>query len=86
MGVAQRWHGGGTGCAWGWHRGGTGVARGAGEGTTGLSQCLRAGCRCPPGLFLQEGACVNASQCHCHLGLQRWLPGHVFLRDNCSQW
>lgn len=65
---------------------GLGAARGAGEGAAGLSRCRRAGCRCPPGLFLQEGACVNASQCHCHLGQQRWPPGHVFLRDNCSQW
>ncbi|XP_035167159.1 SCO-spondin-like [Oxyura jamaicensis] len=53
--------------------------------TTSCQSPCQEGCRCPPGLFLQEGACVNASQCHCHLGQQRWLPGHVFLRDNCSQ-
>ncbi|OXB70711.1 UNVERIFIED_CONTAM: hypothetical protein H355_006104 [Colinus virginianus] len=44
------------------------------------------GCRCPPGLFLQESSCVNASQCHCQQGRQRWLPGQVFLRDGCSRW
>ncbi|XP_050572817.1 LOW QUALITY PROTEIN: SCO-spondin-like [Cygnus atratus] len=53
--------------------------------TTSCQSPCQEGCRCLPGLFLQEGACVNASQCHCHLGQQRWLPGHVFLRDNCSQ-
>ncbi|XP_064364124.1 SCO-spondin-like [Dromaius novaehollandiae] len=43
------------------------------------------GCRCPPGLFLQEGGCVNASQCHCYAGQQRRLPGEVFPRGGCSQ-
>ncbi|XP_062426817.1 LOW QUALITY PROTEIN: SCO-spondin-like [Rhea pennata] len=43
------------------------------------------GCRCPPGLFLQEGGCVNASQCRCHAGWERRLPGETFLRDGCSR-
>ncbi|XP_053120701.1 SCO-spondin-like [Hemicordylus capensis] len=48
------------------------------------SSCVE-GCRCPPGLFLQDGGCVNISQCHCFLGRERRLPGEMFLRDNCSQ-
>ncbi|XP_068790174.1 SCO-spondin-like [Struthio camelus] len=43
------------------------------------------GCRCPPGLFLQEGGCVNVSRCHCGAGPERRLPGELFLRDGCSQ-
>ncbi|XP_049654923.1 SCO-spondin-like [Accipiter gentilis] len=38
------------------------------------------GCRCPPGLYLQDGGCVNASQCRCHLPQEHRLPGEVFLR------
>uniref|UniRef100_A0ABM5GM22 SCO-spondin n=1 Tax=Pogona vitticeps TaxID=103695 RepID=A0ABM5GM22_9SAUR len=43
------------------------------------------GCRCPPGLFLQDSGCVNISQCHCFFDHERRLPGEMFLRDNCSQ-
>ncbi|POI20217.1 hypothetical protein CIB84_016037 [Bambusicola thoracicus] len=53
--------------------------------TSSCQSPCQEGCRCPPGLFLQEGTCVNASQCHCHQGQQRWLPSQVFLRDGCSQ-
>ncbi|XP_063003641.1 SCO-spondin-like [Elgaria multicarinata webbii] len=48
------------------------------------SSCVE-GCRCPPGLFLQDGGCVNVSQCHCFFDRERRLPGEMFLRDNCSQ-
>ncbi|XP_015268441.1 PREDICTED: SCO-spondin [Gekko japonicus] len=48
------------------------------------SSCVE-GCRCPPGLFLQDGGCVNISQCHCFFGHERRLPGEMFLRHNCSQ-
>ncbi|XP_060137056.1 SCO-spondin-like [Zootoca vivipara] len=48
------------------------------------SSCVE-GCRCPPGLFLQDGGCVNISQCHCFFDHERRLPGEMFLRDNCSQ-
>lgn len=68
----------------GGHSAGWGL--GAGVGTPALMLCCWAGCRCPPGLFLQESTCVNASHCHCHQGQQRWLPGQVFLRDGCSRW
>ncbi|XP_073488988.1 LOW QUALITY PROTEIN: SCO-spondin-like [Aquarana catesbeiana] len=44
------------------------------------------GCRCPPGLYLQDGGCVNISRCRCyveHGGTQ--LPGKTFFsHDNCS--
>ncbi|XP_074919520.1 SCO-spondin-like [Chelonoidis abingdonii] len=49
------------------------------------SQCVE-GCRCPPGLYLQEGGCVNVSQCHCDFSQEQRLPGDMFLHDNCSQW
>ncbi|XP_072707738.1 SCO-spondin-like [Ciconia boyciana] len=42
------------------------------------------GCRCPPGLYLQDGGCVNASQCRCHLPRQHRLPGEVF-RQGCRR-
>ncbi|XP_060104212.1 SCO-spondin-like [Heteronotia binoei] len=48
------------------------------------SSCVE-GCRCPPGLFLQDGGCVNISQCHCFFDHERRLPGEMFLRHNCSQ-
>ncbi|CAI5789335.1 SCO-spondin [Podarcis lilfordi] len=48
------------------------------------SSCVE-GCRCPPGLFLQDGGCVNVSQCHCFFDHERRIPGEMFLRDNCSQ-
>ncbi|XP_063157945.1 SCO-spondin-like [Candoia aspera] len=48
------------------------------------SSCVE-GCRCPPGLFLQEGGCVNVSQCHCFFDQEQHRPGEIFLRDNCSQ-
>ncbi|XP_013913582.1 PREDICTED: SCO-spondin-like [Thamnophis sirtalis] len=48
------------------------------------SSCVE-GCRCPPGLFLQEGGCVNISQCHCFFDHNHRRPGEIFLRDNCSQ-
>ncbi|XP_050798803.1 SCO-spondin-like [Gopherus flavomarginatus] len=48
------------------------------------SQCVE-GCRCPPGLYLQEGSCVNISQCHCDFSQEQRLPGEMFLHDNCSQ-
>ncbi|KAL7977858.1 hypothetical protein Chor_010810 [Crotalus horridus] len=48
------------------------------------SSCVE-GCRCPPGLFLQEGGCVNISQCHCFFDQDHRQPGEIFLRDNCSQ-
>ncbi|KAF7236260.1 SCO-spondin, partial [Varanus komodoensis] len=48
------------------------------------SSCVE-GCRCPPGLFLQDGGCVNVSQCRCFFEREWRLPGEMFLRDNCSQ-
>ncbi|KAM9163493.1 LOW QUALITY PROTEIN: SCO-spondin-like [Pangshura tecta] len=48
------------------------------------SRCVE-GCRCPPGLYLQEGGCVNISQCHCDFSQEQRRPGEMFLHDNCSQ-
>ncbi|XP_014811222.1 PREDICTED: SCO-spondin [Calidris pugnax] len=39
----------------------------------------RAGCRCPPGLYLQDGGCVNASGCRCHLPGGQRPPGQDFM-------
>ncbi|XP_066483571.1 SCO-spondin-like [Tiliqua scincoides] len=55
-----------------------------GAETSCHSSCVE-GCRCPPGLFLQDGSCVNVSQCHCFFDRERHLPGEMFVRDNCSQ-
>uniref|UniRef100_UPI0009B47557 SCO-spondin n=2 Tax=Monopterus albus TaxID=43700 RepID=UPI0009B47557 len=35
------------------------------------------GCHCPDGLHLQEGQCVNASQCVCHWDGQTLQPGQT---------
>ncbi|MGH0153391.1 UNVERIFIED_CONTAM: hypothetical protein FKN15_041924 [Acipenser sinensis] len=48
-------------------------------------QCVE-GCRCPPGLYLQWGRCVNASQCLCYWNNEIRQPGETFSRSNCSQW
>uniref|UniRef100_A0A3Q3NA32 SCO-spondin n=1 Tax=Mastacembelus armatus TaxID=205130 RepID=A0A3Q3NA32_9TELE len=42
------------------------------------------GCRCPSGLYLQEGRCVNTSQCVCHWDGQKFQPGQVFARNQCT--
>uniref|UniRef100_A0A4W5ND70 TIL domain-containing protein n=1 Tax=Hucho hucho TaxID=62062 RepID=A0A4W5ND70_9TELE len=47
------------------------------------SQCVT-GCRCPAGLFLQDGRCVNASQCGCHWEGLALQPGQEVSKDNCS--
>lgn len=44
------------------------------------------GCRCPPGLFLQGGQCVNASQCSCPWEGRRLQPGQTVSRDQCTTW
>nr|DBA25392.1 TPA: hypothetical protein GDO54_012926 [Pyxicephalus adspersus] len=48
-------------------------------------ECME-GCRCPPGLYLQDGGCVNVSQCRCDVenGAGTQLPGEMFSHDNCS--
>ncbi|XP_061570036.1 SCO-spondin [Cololabis saira] len=51
------------------------------------SNCTAAcivGCRCPPGLFLQEGRCVNASRCLCQWEGEPLQPGQVIRRNPCS--
>nr|XP_054607228.1 SCO-spondin-like [Nothobranchius furzeri] len=42
------------------------------------------GCRCPFGLYLQGGLCVNASQCICHWDGETLQPGQVVIRDQCT--
>ncbi|XP_015209797.2 SCO-spondin [Lepisosteus oculatus] len=48
------------------------------------SKCIT-GCRCPPGLYLQGGHCVNASQCLCLWDGQLLQPGEQIRKGNCSQ-
>ncbi|KAM4705238.1 SCO-spondin-like [Rhinophrynus dorsalis] len=43
-----------------------------------------AGCRCPPGLYLQDSGCVNISQCRCHVDQEMWITDAPFRKDNCS--
>ncbi|CAM9200588.1 unnamed protein product [Bubo scandiacus] len=38
------------------------------------------GCRCPPGLYLQDGGCVAAERCRCHLPQEQRRPGEAFLQ------
>lgn len=48
--------------------------------------CLHPGCRCPPGLFLQDNHCLPLSECPCLVGQKLMQPRLAFLLDNCSQW
>uniref|UniRef100_A0A3P8RX36 SCO-spondin n=1 Tax=Amphiprion percula TaxID=161767 RepID=A0A3P8RX36_AMPPE len=41
-------------------------------------------CRCPYGLYLQEGRCVNSSHCVCNLDGQILQPGQVISTDRCT--
>ncbi|XP_053322587.1 SCO-spondin-like [Spea bombifrons] len=47
------------------------------------SSCME-GCRCPPGLYLQDGGCVNISECRCHADSVSLLQGKNVREDNCS--
>ncbi|KAJ8278768.1 hypothetical protein COCON_G00058340 [Conger conger] len=42
------------------------------------------GCRCPIGQFLQDGQCVNASQCACLWEGGVIQPGEEVVKENCS--
>lgn len=44
------------------------------------------GCRCPDGLYLQGGRCVNASKCVCLWDGQTLQPGQTISRDQCTTW
>ncbi|KAM8881275.1 SCO-spondin isoform 1-T4 [Synchiropus picturatus] len=46
---------------------------------------ILAECRCPDGKFLQDGECVDASQCLCHLDGQTLQPGEVASRGQCDK-
>ncbi|KAM9839429.1 LOW QUALITY PROTEIN: SCO-spondin [Aulostomus maculatus] len=52
--------------------------------TNNCSAACAPGCRCPDGTYLQEGRCVNASQCVCHWDGQKLQPGQVVRRDHCT--
>ncbi|XP_042533232.1 SCO-spondin-like [Dipodomys spectabilis] len=47
-------------------------------------QCVE-GCRCPPGLLLQDSHCLPLSDCPCLVDVELRPPGPAFLLDNCSQ-
>ncbi|KAG9347866.1 hypothetical protein JZ751_003882, partial [Albula glossodonta] len=49
------------------------------------SHCVT-GCRCPAGQFLQDGGCVNASQCACLWEQGILQPGEQVTKGNCSIW
>uniref|UniRef100_A0A3P8V8E3 SCO-spondin n=1 Tax=Cynoglossus semilaevis TaxID=244447 RepID=A0A3P8V8E3_CYNSE len=42
------------------------------------------GCRCPSGLYLQDGRCKNSSQCVCHWEGQTLQPGQTVNKDQCT--
>uniref|UniRef100_A0A3Q2QHI6 SCO-spondin n=1 Tax=Fundulus heteroclitus TaxID=8078 RepID=A0A3Q2QHI6_FUNHE len=52
--------------------------------TTNCSATCTIGCRCPYGLYLQDGRCVNSSQCVCHWDDDTLQPGQVISRDQCT--
>ncbi|XP_028290490.1 SCO-spondin [Gouania willdenowi] len=47
------------------------------------SGCVQ-GCRCPDGRFLQDGRCVNSSQCVCLWEEQTLLPGQMVRMSECG--
>ncbi|XP_027005082.2 SCO-spondin isoform X2 [Tachysurus fulvidraco] len=47
------------------------------------SHCMT-GCRCPVGLFLQDGRCVNVSKCACLWEGSVLQPGEDVIIDNCT--
>nr|XP_045016023.1 SCO-spondin [Jaculus jaculus] len=42
------------------------------------------GCRCPPGLLLQDSRCLPLAECPCLVGEELRQPGMTFLLGNCS--
>ncbi|XP_014875306.1 SCO-spondin [Poecilia latipinna] len=52
--------------------------------TSNCSATCVIGCRCPHGLYLQDGRCVNSSQCVCHWDDEALQPGQVISRDQCT--
>ncbi|KAM4544149.1 SCO-spondin [Fundulus diaphanus] len=52
--------------------------------TNNCSATCTIGCRCPYGLYLQDGRCVNSSQCVCHWDDDTLQPGQVISRDQCT--
>uniref|UniRef100_A0A8C9YCU5 SCO-spondin n=1 Tax=Sander lucioperca TaxID=283035 RepID=A0A8C9YCU5_SANLU len=42
------------------------------------------GCRCPDGLYLHDGRCVNASQCVCFWDGRTLQPGQTVSWDQCT--
>uniref|UniRef100_A0A3B4XYZ2 SCO-spondin n=1 Tax=Seriola lalandi dorsalis TaxID=1841481 RepID=A0A3B4XYZ2_SERLL len=49
-----------------------------------INNVIFPGCRCPSGLYLQEGRCVNATQCVCHWNSQTLQPGQTVSKDQCT--
>ncbi|XP_069815842.1 SCO-spondin-like [Dendropsophus ebraccatus] len=67
------------------------TCRGLNAETWCSGDCME-GCRCPRGLYLQDGHCVNISQCRCsvehvsqHVSQhESQLPGETYSPDDCS--
>ncbi|XP_055461492.1 SCO-spondin [Psammomys obesus] len=55
------------------------------EGNRSCSGHCMEGCRCPPGLLLQDSRCLPLSECPCLVGQDLRQPRLPFLLDNCSQ-
>nr|XP_043901345.1 SCO-spondin [Solea senegalensis] len=47
------------------------------------TECIL-GCRCPVGLYLQDGRCINGSRCVCQWDGQTLQPGQTVSRDQCT--
>ncbi|XP_053571495.1 SCO-spondin-like [Bombina bombina] len=58
------------------------TCRGLNSETLCTSKCMQ-GCRCPQGLYLQDGACVTISECRCHPGQNLQVPGGIISTDPC---
>ncbi|XP_071988696.1 SCO-spondin-like, partial [Engystomops pustulosus] len=55
------------------------ICRGLNAEILCTSDCME-GCRCPRGLYLQDGRCVNISQCRCSVETPEQTSSH----DDCS--
>uniref|UniRef100_A0A3Q3F4P0 SCO-spondin n=1 Tax=Labrus bergylta TaxID=56723 RepID=A0A3Q3F4P0_9LABR len=52
--------------------------------TSNCTEACILGCRCPDGLYLQGGRCVNASQCVCVWNGQTLQPGQIIIKYHCT--
>ena len=48
------------------------------------NECI-SGCECPPGTFIQEGMCVEASECQCEYNGKRY-NNTATMQIECNKW